>query len=79
MLLSWLEEQPDMEAKQMLKRLQGTGYGDYPDKLLRTLQRRVRTWRIRIVQKLVYGTQASASPEQETGQSLKQGVANVHE
>lgn len=78
-LLGWLEEQPDMEAKQMLKRLQATGYGDYPDKLLRTLQRRVRTWRMRIVQQLVYGTQASASPEQETAQSLEQGVANVHE
>jgi hypothetical protein len=78
-LLGWLEEQPDMEAKQMLKRLQATGYGDYPDKLLRTLQRRVRTWRMRIVQQLVYGTQASANPEQETGQSLEQAVANVHE
>jgi hypothetical protein len=78
-LLGWLEEQPDMEAKQMLKRLQATGYGDYPDKLLRTLQRRVRTWRMRIVQQLVYGTQASASPEQETGPSLEQGVANIHE
>jgi len=78
-LLGWLEEQPDMEAKQMLKRLQTTGYGDYPDKLLRTLQRRVRTWRMRIVQKLVYGTQAPGSPEQETGRSLEEGVANVHE
>jgi len=78
-LLGWLEQKPDMEAKQMLKRLQATGYGEYPDKLLRTLQRRVRTWRMRIVQQLVYGTQACASPEQETGQSLEQGVANVHE
>ena len=63
----------------MLKRLQATGYGDYPDKLLRTLQRRVRTWRMRIVQKLIYGTQASGSPEQETERSLEEGVANVYE
>jgi hypothetical protein len=41
-----------MEAKQMLKRLQATGYGNFPDKLLRTLQRRVRTWRMRIVEQL---------------------------
>ena len=55
-LLGWLEEKPDMEAKQMLKRLQASGYGEFPDHQLRTLQRRVRLWRTRIVQQLVYGT-----------------------
>lgn len=63
-LLGWLEEKPDIEAKQMLKRLQATGYGDYPDKLLRTLQRRVRRWRMRIVQQLVYGTEPASAAEQ---------------
>jgi hypothetical protein len=42
MLMSWLEEQPDMEAKTMLKRLQASGHGDFTDGQLRTLQRRVR-------------------------------------
>jgi hypothetical protein len=60
-LLSWLEERPDMEAKEMLKRLQATGYGEFPDGQLRTLQRRVRVWRMRIVQQLVYGTQPPAA------------------
>jgi hypothetical protein len=60
-LLSWLEERPDMEAKEMLKRLQATGYGEFSDGQLRTLQRRVRVWRMRIVQQLVYGTQAPAA------------------
>src|ERR1039457_7337906 len=55
-LLGWLEERPDMEAKEMLKRLQTSGYGEFPDGQLRTLQRRVRLWRMRIVQQLVYGT-----------------------
>lgn len=55
MLLGWLEETPDVEAKQMLKRLQESGYGQFPDGQLRTLQRRVRLWRMRIVQELVYG------------------------
>jgi hypothetical protein len=59
-LLGWLEERPDMEAKEILKRLQGTGYGEFSDGQLRTLQRRVRVWRMRIVQQLVYGTAASA-------------------
>ncbi len=40
----------------MLKRLQASGYGEFPDGQLRTLQRRVRLWRMRIVQQLVYGT-----------------------
>jgi hypothetical protein len=54
-LLGWLEERPDMEAKEMLKRLQASGYGEFPDGQLRTLQRRVRVWRMRVVQQLVYG------------------------
>ena len=45
-----------MEAKQMLKRLQASGYGEFSDAQLRTHQRRVRLWRARIVQQLVYGT-----------------------
>src|SRR5829696_7307720 len=41
-LLSWLEEKPDLEAKEMLKRLQATSYGNFSASQLRTLQRRVR-------------------------------------
>jgi hypothetical protein len=60
-LLSWLEEKPDIEAKEMLKRLQATDYGSFPDGQLRTLQRRVRVWRTRIARDLVYGpTKTSA-------------------
>jgi hypothetical protein len=54
-LLGWLEERPDMEAKSMFKRLQASGFGEFPDGQLRTLQRRVRVWRKQIVQQLVYG------------------------
>jgi hypothetical protein len=56
-LLGWLEERPDMEAKSMLKRLQASGFGEFPDGQLRTLQRRVRVWRKQIVQQLVYGAE----------------------
>jgi hypothetical protein len=54
-LLGWLEEKPDLEAKAMLKRLQTSGFGEFPDGQLRTLQRRVKTWRKQIVQQLIYG------------------------
>jgi hypothetical protein len=62
-LLSWLEERPDMEAKGMLRKLQASGYGEFPDGQLRTLQRRVRVWRMRIVQQLVYGADAPSGDE----------------
>ena len=55
-LLGWLEERPEMEAKEMLKRLQARGHGSYTDGQLRTLQRRVREWRRRIAHDLIYGT-----------------------
>jgi hypothetical protein len=41
MLLSWLEEQPDLEAKTMLNRLRASGQGEFPESQLRTLQRRI--------------------------------------
>lgn len=57
-LLGWLEERPDLEAKEMFKRLQASGYGDFRDGQLRTLQRRVRGWRVSIARELVYGVDA---------------------
>src|ERR1035437_5309665 len=65
-LLGWLEEKPDLEAKQMLNRLQASGYGNFPDGQLRTLQRRVRVWRTQIVQQLVYGTERLNAKATET-------------
>jgi hypothetical protein len=60
-LLGWLEERPDMEAKSMLKRLQASGFGEFADGQLRTLQRRVRVWRKQIVQQLVYGAELQST------------------
>ena len=60
-LLGWLEERPDMEAKSMFKRLQASGFGEFPDGQLRTLQRRVRVWRKQIVQQLVYGAEPEST------------------
>jgi hypothetical protein len=54
-----------MEAKEMLKRLQASGYGEFTDGQLRTLQRRVRVWRMRIVQQLVYGADDAAQPNKD--------------
>ena len=45
----------------MLKRLQASGFGEFPDGQLRTLQRRVRVWRKQIVQQLVYGAELQST------------------
>jgi len=45
----------------MLKRLQSSGFGEFPDGQLLTLQRRVRVWRKQIVQQLVYGTEMQST------------------
>ena len=64
-----------MEAKAMLKRLQASGYGEFPDGQLRTLQRRVRVWRMRIIQQLVYGADAAAAaPNQDLAPEPSQGM-----
>jgi hypothetical protein len=73
-LLGWLEEKPDMEAKEMLKKLQGSGYGEFPDSQLRTLQRRVRVWRMQIVQQLVYGAEASTTDQSTELQRAPEAV-----
>ena len=39
----------------MLRRLQTSGFGDFNEGQLRTLQRRVKNWRKQIVQQLIYG------------------------
>jgi hypothetical protein len=70
-LLGWLEEKPDIEAKEMLKRLQASGYGNYSDGQLRTLQRRVREWRTRMARDLIYGY-GQDSVEVETGAGEKE-------
>lgn len=42
---TWLEAEPSCTAKELFRRLQAEVPGQFPDKLLRTLQRRVREWR----------------------------------
>lgn len=66
MLLDWLEEQPDMEAKTMLKRLQKSGHGNFLDGQQGTLQRRARVWRTQIVKHLLYGAEDVTVPTAAT-------------
>ena len=44
-LRAWFEAEPWCTSRQLLERLQEGHPGEYPDKLLRTIQRRVKIWR----------------------------------
>jgi hypothetical protein len=44
-ICAWLIERPERTAKSVLQELQQQYLGQYGDEVLRTLQRRVRTWR----------------------------------
>ena len=45
MILSWLEDRPDLAAKELFQRLQRAEPDVYSSGQLRTLQRRVKEWR----------------------------------
>jgi hypothetical protein len=66
-LRSWLDEKPTLKATDLLAKLQAKFPGCYPDKLRRTLQRRVRAWRQEIAHTLVFGP---ASPDSAASSSI---------
>jgi len=61
MVFAWFEENPGETAKAMFRRLQNEYPGVFPDRQLRTLQRRVRLWRMQGARQLVFGVEAGAT------------------
>jgi hypothetical protein len=57
-LRAWYEAEPWRTSRELLERLQGEQPDVYPDKLLRTLQRRVKDWRRTKAHQLVFGVTA---------------------
>jgi len=53
-VLDWLQQEPDVTAKSLLKRLQYKYPGRFADGQFRTLQRRVKEWRKIMARELVY-------------------------
>jgi hypothetical protein len=53
-VLRWLQESPEITAKELFEHLQCEYPGRFADGQLRTLQRRVREWRQVMARKLVY-------------------------
>jgi hypothetical protein len=54
------EAEPWRTARQLLEKLQENRPGAYPEKLLRTLQRRVKVWRRERANDLVFGAGSRA-------------------
>ena len=54
-ILLWLQEEPDTIAKVLLQKLNEKYPGQFTDKVLRTLQRRIGEWRRTMARRLVLG------------------------
>ena len=66
-ILGWLEAEPDQTARELLVRLQQAHDECFPDRQLRTLQRRVKQWRSTRARELVFGDQALAHAREVQG------------
>ena len=61
-LHAWFESEPWRSSRELLDKLQAAHPGEYPDNLLRTVQRRVKVWRKEKALSMVFGE----LPEEES-------------
>jgi hypothetical protein len=54
-LQAWFDEGPWRTGRELLERLQAQLQGQFPDQLLRTLQRRLMIWRKEKAHAMVFG------------------------
>lgn len=59
-LKRWFEEEPWRTGRELLEKLQAEQPGDYPDGLLRTVQRRLKIWRSEQACALVFARSSAA-------------------
>jgi hypothetical protein len=55
LVAEWLDAEPEQTALQLLERLHAVEPQKYDEKLLRTLQRRVKEWRAAAARRLIFG------------------------
>jgi len=55
-LQSWFVADPSQSGRELLEKLQAAHPGAYPDELLRTVQRRLKSWRHETASHLVIGS-----------------------
>jgi len=61
-LRAWFDADPSQTGRALLERLQGEHPDRYPDRLLRTLQRRLKVWRGEMAKALVFGIRGRSEP-----------------
>jgi hypothetical protein len=61
-LKRWFEEEPWRTGRELLEKLQAERPDDYPDGLLRTVQRRLKIWRSELACALVFTGSSIAAP-----------------
>jgi hypothetical protein len=71
-LKAWHEADPGATGRQLLERLQATYPGRHPDGLLRTVQRRLKIWRVEQARALVFGAPGTT---QEVGDAGNLGAS----
>lgn len=65
-ILVWLEAEPDSTAKELFDRLRQAHPDQFGLGQLRTLQRRVKDWRVLAARRLVFADQDTPAPKPET-------------
>ncbi|RKK01139.1 transposase [Pseudoroseomonas wenyumeiae] len=68
-LREWFRAEPWRTARELLERLQADVSGRYSETLLRTLQRRVKTWRAELAHQLVFGEGGAASAREQSDEA----------
>jgi hypothetical protein len=64
-LQTWFEAEPWRTARELLEKLQAEHPDHYPERLLRTLQRRLKIWRAERAHMMVFGSQGHEVPAME--------------
>ena len=62
-LRAWFEADPSRTGRELLARLQVEDPDSYPDRLLRTVQRRLKLWRSEMARALVFGSAEPPRPD----------------
>ena len=62
-LRAWFEADPSRTGRELLARLQVEYPDSYPDRLLRTVQRRLKLWRSEMARALVFGSAEPPRPD----------------
>ena len=78
-LRAWFDADPSQTGRALLERLQGEHPDRYPDRLLRTLQRRLKVWRGEMAKALVFGIRGRSEPRADAvdGRCASMIVRNI--